>query len=449
MMVSFDSSKKINNIFNNKNDNNNNNNNNKTIFSLINSNEFLILWQDKKIDDGDSIEFIVSNLLSILINEEEEKESISYENGIDYNNGSGYDYLNSFYNPKGFKPSISITDFTYRLVKYLGCSKSCFIIALIYLDRIIDSDKFRVPINGYNVHRIYFTCILVSIKFFDDYFYPLDIYSRVCGVSLEETSRMERQCIKLLDFNVNINLDQFNDYLSILDYKGFIQFEIENQPSDEENEEENDNEEEEEEEEQEEDEEYQEEEEYQKGIDSNDDFENRINIVEKVSYNRQHEEMNHQSGGGSISSSGGGGGGGGGGNSMINSPQEVPLNLPQRLINKSRITRSDTLVINLNKNNNSGSSNNDHSENNSNNSSCDSIPTIMYGSSGNNLNNYPSRAITIESRLKGHHTLSQSLDSKDVFFKNSPKRFPTKFSISPDLRSKFVISKSSSKSIKK
>ncbi|KAM9957964.1 hypothetical protein ACTFIW_012940 [Dictyostelium discoideum] len=423
MMVSFDNSK----------NNNNNNNNNKTTLSLINSNEFLILWQDKKISDGDSIEFIVSNLLSILINEEEEKERNSYENGLNYNNGSGYEYLHSFYNPKGFKPSISITDFTYRLVKYLGCSKSCFIIALIYLDRIIESDKFKVPINGYNVHRIYFTCILVSIKFFDDYFYPLDIYSRVCGVSLEETSRMERQCIKLLDFNVNINLNQFNHYLSILDYKGFIQFEIENQPSDEED---NDEEEEEEEEDNEEVEEnYKEEEEYQESID---DYENRINIVEKVSYNHNEEDNYHS--------------GGSGNNSMINSPQEVPLNLPQRLINKSRITKSDTLVINFNKNNNNNNNSNNGSENNSNNSSSDSIPTIMFGGSGNNINNYPSRAITIESRLKGN-TLSQSLDSKDIFFRNSTKRFPSKFSISPDLRSKFIVSKSSSsgssKSIKK
>ncbi|EGC32734.1 hypothetical protein DICPUDRAFT_37885, partial [Dictyostelium purpureum] len=115
------------------------------------------------------------------------------------------------------KPSISISDYVKRLVQYLGCSKSCFIIALIYLDRIVKEKQ--VHINSYNIHRLYFSSILVSIKFYDDYFYPLEIYSRVGGVSIQETNKMERGLLELLNFNVNISLGEYNEYLYYLDKK--------------------------------------------------------------------------------------------------------------------------------------------------------------------------------------------------------------------------------------
>ena len=50
------------------------------------------------------------------------------------------------------RPSISLQDYMLRISKHFNCSASCFVIALIYVDRIVNSkDLFFVC--HLNVHR--------------------------------------------------------------------------------------------------------------------------------------------------------------------------------------------------------------------------------------------------------------------------------------------------------
>ena len=50
------------------------------------------------------------------------------------------------------KPSISIKDYLSRISRCAHCSQECFILALIYIDRISESNKNFV-INSLNIHR--------------------------------------------------------------------------------------------------------------------------------------------------------------------------------------------------------------------------------------------------------------------------------------------------------
>ncbi|KYQ90842.1 hypothetical protein DLAC_07711 [Tieghemostelium lacteum] len=213
------------NLFKSFSDNDNNNSNTllkaeniPTILKIISNKsqkEVTQLWDSEYVINEDPIEFIICRILVSI---------------TDYGDQKKFSPIGAFYNPSGIKPSISIIDYIKRLVKYLGCSKCCFIIALIYIDRIIKEKKYNV--NSYNIHRLYFTCILVSIKFFDDFFYPVHIYARVGGVSTQETNKMESYLLELLDFNVNIQLNEFNDYLYYMDQRSYIKMDIENQSSD-------------------------------------------------------------------------------------------------------------------------------------------------------------------------------------------------------------------------
>lgn len=64
-------------------------------------------------------------------------------------------------------PSISIEQYLERVFRYAHCSPSCFVIAHIYLDRIINSRR-ALPITSLNVHRLLITAIMVAAKFNDD-----------------------------------------------------------------------------------------------------------------------------------------------------------------------------------------------------------------------------------------------------------------------------------------
>ena len=64
-------------------------------------------------------------------------------------------------------PGISIDQYLERVFRYAHCSPSCFVIAYIYLDRIINSHP-DLPITSLNVHRLLITAIMVAAKFIDD-----------------------------------------------------------------------------------------------------------------------------------------------------------------------------------------------------------------------------------------------------------------------------------------
>ena len=49
-------------------------------------------------------------------------------------------------------PSVSIKDYLKRINKYAKCSQECFILALIYIDRITKVDK-SLSLNPFTVHR--------------------------------------------------------------------------------------------------------------------------------------------------------------------------------------------------------------------------------------------------------------------------------------------------------
>eukprot|EP01135_Chromosphaera_perkinsii_P002961 Nk52_evm72s230 gene=Nk52_evmTU72s230 len=127
------------------------------------------------------------------------------------------------------RPNISILQYLERIAKYAPCSTQCFIIALIYLDRIIyakdktkakggnegvktGTDCGEIMLTSLNVHRLLITSIMTAAKYFDDNYYKNQFYARVGGVPNNELNTLELEFLFMLDFNLHITELEYEKY---------------------------------------------------------------------------------------------------------------------------------------------------------------------------------------------------------------------------------------------
>ena len=74
---------------------------------------------------------------------------------------------------------------TSGIFNFMHCSNSCYIIALILLDRIKSMDPIYT-LTPRNVYKLFFTSILIAVKSNDDHFFSQEYYSKVAGLELQE-----------------------------------------------------------------------------------------------------------------------------------------------------------------------------------------------------------------------------------------------------------------------
>ena len=69
----------------------------------------------------------------------------------------------------------------------------------------------------YNIHRILFSSILISIKYNEDSYYDNKYYAEIAGVKLKELKSIEYSFVDLLNFNIFIKDDIYEKYREYLD----------------------------------------------------------------------------------------------------------------------------------------------------------------------------------------------------------------------------------------
>ena len=114
-------------------------------------------------------------------------------------------------------PSISLTDYIERLLKYSKAFKEIIIIILIYLDTICA--KHKINLNYYNIHKLIFAAFIVAIKFHEDEYYSFNYYAKLGGISKKEAINLEYEFLSLIDFKLFVNqqlYDKYYNYLSNL-----------------------------------------------------------------------------------------------------------------------------------------------------------------------------------------------------------------------------------------
>mmetsp|Transcript_16526 Transcript_16526/g.23191 ORF Transcript_16526/g.23191 Transcript_16526/m.23191 type:complete len:653 (-) Transcript_16526:46-2004(-) len=108
------------------------------------------------------------------------------------------------------KPSISIGDYLKRIHTYADCSDTCFVLCLIFIDRLIQSNA--VSVNIMTIHRLLVVGVAVAAKFFDDLHYTNSHYSRVGGVPVAELNELELQFLFALNFDLHVDAHTFGLY---------------------------------------------------------------------------------------------------------------------------------------------------------------------------------------------------------------------------------------------
>lgn len=109
-----------------------------------------------------------------------------------------------------YAPEVSIFAYLERIRKYANCSDCCFIVALIYIDRIIE--KRNVILTQLNIHRLLLTCVLLAAKFFDDLFYNNTFYAKLGGITTNELNSLEIEMLRLTNFSLSVNRDSYDHY---------------------------------------------------------------------------------------------------------------------------------------------------------------------------------------------------------------------------------------------
>ena len=112
-------------------------------------------------------------------------------------------------------PSISIENYLKRIQQYSNIEKNTLIISLIFIDRLCKITN--LTLTYYNIHRILFTAILISIKYNEDNFYDNQYYSEIGGIKLKELKLLEFYFVKMIKFNFFVNETIFEKYRYYLD----------------------------------------------------------------------------------------------------------------------------------------------------------------------------------------------------------------------------------------
>ena len=149
--------------------------------------------------------FSISNVLTAIL--EENKKLKNYKEIVKKQSKMTFS-ANSI-------PNISINEYLTRIQIYSGIEKSTLILSLIQIDHICK--RSEVTLTYYNIHRLLFGAVLISIKFNEDSYYDNKYYSEIAGVKTKELKMIEYKLLELNDFNVFINHKEYEQYIQYLE----------------------------------------------------------------------------------------------------------------------------------------------------------------------------------------------------------------------------------------
>ncbi|CAG9321178.1 unnamed protein product [Blepharisma stoltei] len=123
-------------------------------------------------------------------------------------------YSKTFFHSKKI-PRIPIGSYLNRLKQYMKCSEECYVLALIYIDRISTKHNSFV-VNSLCIHRLILAAVMLSAKFSEDKFYKNSYYAKVGGISCTEMNSLEHQFLIMIEFDLYVSEKEFQLYLSTL-----------------------------------------------------------------------------------------------------------------------------------------------------------------------------------------------------------------------------------------
>ncbi|EGZ15376.1 hypothetical protein PHYSODRAFT_546165 [Phytophthora sojae] len=97
---------------------------------------------------------------------------------------------------------------------YASCSPECFVLALVYMDRLHQMQGF--VLTELNVHRVVITSVVLAAKFFDDHYFNNAYYAKVGGVPCPEMNELEVEYLLLINFSLHVSSETYARYYNEL-----------------------------------------------------------------------------------------------------------------------------------------------------------------------------------------------------------------------------------------
>jgi len=104
---------------------------------------------------------------------------------------------------------------TKRLSPYMKCSVECFVMALLFIERVRRRHAdFRV--SALNVNGLMLAGLVVAAKAQDDAFRSNEYYAHIGGVSELVLFQMEIQLMKLMGWSAHVTVKEFNQVCDLM-----------------------------------------------------------------------------------------------------------------------------------------------------------------------------------------------------------------------------------------
>ena len=107
-------------------------------------------------------------------------------------------------------PKISLGDYVNRIIKYTKIEDSTLIISLIYIDRFCKHKK--ILLTEFNIHRVFFTALLVSIKYNEDKYYSNLYSAKIGGLKLHKLNKLEAEFLLGISFKLFVDANVYKQY---------------------------------------------------------------------------------------------------------------------------------------------------------------------------------------------------------------------------------------------
>lgn len=111
-------------------------------------------------------------------------------------------------------PQISVKYYIERIMKYGHVSPSVLVAAFVNMDRIISKKPF--VLSSLSFHRFFLCSVMISCKYFDDIYYSNAVWAKIGGLPLAELNKLESEVLGLLDWKINVSVEEYESYLKYL-----------------------------------------------------------------------------------------------------------------------------------------------------------------------------------------------------------------------------------------
>ena len=89
-----------------------------------------------------------------------------------------------------------------------GCSKPCFILALILVDKL-GKENEKIILNSDNIYKAYSIALLIAIKTHEDIPYMNKVYASIFGMKINDLNSLENFFMKSINFRCIISIEVF------------------------------------------------------------------------------------------------------------------------------------------------------------------------------------------------------------------------------------------------